>query len=83
MGVIQDVDVEAIAEAGPMESLPGAPRGDRPNTAPGRVHAIHVESRGIILSSAERAIVDMVRRLELGLHSRTSPVMARESKCVT
>jgi hypothetical protein len=46
-----------IIEVGYAGSQPVAPRGDRLNTAPGRVLVIHVESQAIIHLSVRRVIV--------------------------
>jgi hypothetical protein len=57
VGEIRDVEVVMIIEVGYAGSQPVAPRGDRPNTAPGRVRVIHVESQAIINLSVRRVIV--------------------------
>jgi hypothetical protein len=68
MGAVQDLDVRVKVEVAPTGNRSGAPRGDRLNTAPGRVHVIHVGRRGTIRLNVERAIVDRIPRLALGQH---------------
>jgi hypothetical protein len=83
VGVVRDVDVLVRIEVGPTGNRPGAPRGDRPNTAPGRVRVILVESQAIIRLSVRLVRMEIMGRLVLAQYSRTPPVTARESKCIT
>jgi hypothetical protein len=62
---------------------PGVPREDRQNTAPGRVRVIRAENQGTVRLSVKPVKMELTRRLALIQCSRTPPVAARESKCIT
>jgi hypothetical protein len=83
LGVIPVVDVAETVEEDPLGSIPGAPRGDRPNTAPGRVRVIRVESQATIHLSVRQVRMEIMRRLVLAQCCRTPPATGRESKWIT
>jgi hypothetical protein len=80
---IRDVDVLVRLEVELTWHRPGAPRGDRPNTAPGMVRVIRVESQATTYLSVRPVRMEIMRRLVLAQCSRTPPVTGRESKCIT